>query len=519
MNQELPYLRMACPGCRKNLKIRADRVGQKLKCPGCGTSVVTSRPKNGAAIRTGNSIAAPGSPVVPAVPPPVSPAAAPDHRFPYGMDLATPAASPEEQLEALLRRFSGDFPRPGLSPWYLITALFVCLVLLILPVLYFALIAGIGWLTYWHALHDWTWMTHLRGRAAIYVALIYGGLIVAGVIWVLSLLKPVFRGWGRSDASEGISREDHPLLYLFAERLADIVGSPRPTKIQLSPRVNASASYSTRMFGLMRTDFCLTLGVPLIAGMTLPQLAGVIAHEFGHFSQRRGCFLGRLIDRVNSWILESVYRRDWIDDFVEGAHESENFVISMLGLTTWCALNAGRGILLGLGWFGVAVSGTLSRQMEYDADQYACGVTGSESFAGALERLMELVVAENVAADYIFSSQDGCYLPNDYAGFLCALADQHKKIKKKARKTIDQEKANWLVTHPPIRNRIAAARQLGWSGIFDSRLLGKKLLRHFNDESQKLTLVLYCFRFGPHFQVETLRPTSEAIERYLAVFK
>ena len=101
--------------------------------------------------------------------------------------------------------------------------------------------------------------------------------------------SPVFRP-PPPDAGTGLSRLDEPALFAFVDRLADKVGCPRPDIIRLNLDVNASAYYETSFFGSRRRPFTLTLGLPLVGGLTLTQLAGVIAHELGHFGQRGSGF-------------------------------------------------------------------------------------------------------------------------------------------------------------------------------------------------------------------------------------
>lgn len=51
----------------------------------------------------------------------------------------------------------------------------------------------------------------------------------------------------------------------------------------------------------------LTIGLPLVAGLSLQQLAGVLAHEFGHFSQGAGMRLTYIVRSINAWFLRVVY--------------------------------------------------------------------------------------------------------------------------------------------------------------------------------------------------------------------
>ena len=53
----------------------------------------------------------------------------------------------------------------------------------------------------------------------------------------------------------------------------------------------------------------LLIGLPLAAGLSLRQFAGVLAHEFGHFSQGFGMRLTYVIRSINIWFMRVVYER------------------------------------------------------------------------------------------------------------------------------------------------------------------------------------------------------------------
>jgi hypothetical protein len=162
-------------------------------------------------------------------------------------------------------------------------------------------VAAVAGLTWWHARYDWFWMKAMSGYGTVVIAALYVGLSIGGALWTLSLIRPLFSGLRAPDDGTGLSRLDEPALFAFVDRLADKIGCPRPDIIRLNLDVNASAYYETSFFGLRRRAFTLTLGLPLVGGLTLTQLAGVIAHELGHFAQRGSGFLDRFIKRVNLW--------------------------------------------------------------------------------------------------------------------------------------------------------------------------------------------------------------------------
>src|SRR5207302_1283690 len=94
--------------------------------------------------------------------------------------------------------------------------------------------------------------------------------------------------------------------------------------IDLDCRVNAGAGFRSGWRSLFGNDIVLCLGLPLAAGMNLSQLAGVIAHEYGHFSQGTAMRAQYVIRRINLWFYRVVHERDAWDQFLVEASEREN---------------------------------------------------------------------------------------------------------------------------------------------------------------------------------------------------
>ena len=65
-----------------------------------------------------------------------------------------------------------------------------------------------------------------------------------------------------------------------------------------------------RPLGVFKKDLVLTIGLPLVAGLSIREFGGVLAHEFGHFAQGGGMRLTALVRFVNGWFARVVYERD-----------------------------------------------------------------------------------------------------------------------------------------------------------------------------------------------------------------
>ncbi|MBK7403224.1 MAG: M48 family metallopeptidase [Phycisphaerales bacterium] len=181
--------------------------------------------------------------------------------------------------------FSGELPRRRRSPTYHLGLLATALVMVTLPLIYVALIVCIGGLVVLHAIFDVSIFSHVSGRGAIFVYL--GPIVIGGTI-VLLMIKPLFAPRSEEPVWVEVSRSDEPLLWGYIEQLCALVRAPVPRRIRIDCEVNASASFRRGFLSLLGSDLVLTIGLPLVAGLDLRQFTGVLAHEFGHFSQGGG---------------------------------------------------------------------------------------------------------------------------------------------------------------------------------------------------------------------------------------
>ncbi len=503
-------MKTACTHCGQSYRMDNDTIGKKANCRKCGKAFrvaadsdsTNSSNSANSSRQTKRSLDTTSFSVVES----------------RSQKRRNAARSPEEKLQKLLKGFEGEFPRPRVKFLHQLVAIIVVAVMLCLPVIYLSFIGAIGWLTWWHAMNDYVWFSVPGGRAKIIAGLAYLFLIVAGVLWVLSLVRPLFVRLSNQEGGDGLSREDEPVLFAFTEQLADLIGAPRPEVIFLSFDVNAYASYRTSWFGLKRNKFTLTLGVPLIAGTTLPQLTGIMAHEFGHFSQSGSTFLMRTINRINSWFAVAVYSEDMIDDFIsELTHpEDNNATAAILGFMLWLLVGLGRCLLWLLMMLGHAVSSTLTRRMEYDADQYEIGVVGSETFISTSKQMIKLSLAYQFAGETVFGSRKGSHLPRDFSAYVAEICHLDKRVSKRAKRLVENEKSSWFASHPITRARMKAAEKADLPGIFSSELPATALFNNFPKRSRNLSKMLYQLTYGPDFDSTSTRTTDEAVDVYFS---
>ena len=148
-----------------------------------------------------------------------------------------PSVNPEEA-------FSAGIKRPGTGPFYTIGLLGVALVMALLPLIYLALIAGVVYLTYYHAAHHYSWMTSgmARGRGVVLVLFAYITPIFMGAVLTFFMVKPFFAKRIDQHQPYALNPEAEPVLYDFIARVCALVGAPMPSLIELDCDINASAS-------------------------------------------------------------------------------------------------------------------------------------------------------------------------------------------------------------------------------------------------------------------------------------
>lgn len=199
-------------------------------------------------------------------------------------------------------------------------------------------------------------------------------------ILFIYMLKNLFKfERARKEFLIEIFEDEHPKLFDFIHRVCEDVGAPTPKHVYVDYLVNAAAIPDTTSFFhlFMPTGKSLLIGLGLVNSVNLTEFKAMLAHEFGHFSQK-GMKISSYVYTVRKILYQVVYGEDWFDRFIVGWSRIDPRI-------AWPAYIV-RAILwslrkvLGLLWFVVDFFGlALSRQMEFNADLVAVSVTGSDA--------------------------------------------------------------------------------------------------------------------------------------------
>jgi Zn-dependent protease with chaperone function len=228
----------------------------------------------------------------------------------------------------------------------------------------------------------------LIGVKLSFITLMLGlGMIGLGLMVVYFLIKFIFtvKKVDRSGFIE-LKPEDQQELFDFVHSLAEEAGSPKPKRIYISSDVNACVFYDSSflsMFFPVKKN--LLIGLGLVNSLNLSEFKAVIAHEFGHFSQR-SMKLGSYVYNVNKIIYNMLFENEGYGKMVEKFASASSY-FAIFGWLTVKIVQAFQWILQKLYIVVNKAERGLSRQMEYQADSVSGVICGPRHLITALHRL------------------------------------------------------------------------------------------------------------------------------------
>jgi Zn-dependent protease with chaperone function len=213
------------------------------------------------------------------------------------------------------------------------------------------------------------------------------GLIGMGLIVLIFLVKFIFKRHkiDRSHLIE-IKEADAPLLYQSINEIVHQVRTDFPKKIYISHEVNASVFYdSTFLSMIFPVRKNLQIGMGLVNSVSKNELKAILAHEFGHFSQR-SMKVGSYVYTVNQIIYNMLYDNESYGRLISWFASISNYFSFFVSV--------GIKIIEGVQWILRKLYNVvnlqhlkLSREMEFHADAIAVNIMGTKPFTTSMMRL------------------------------------------------------------------------------------------------------------------------------------
>lgn len=328
------------------------------------------------------------------------------------------------------------------------------------------------------------------------------GVISIGVIILIFLVKFIFTR-NKTDLSGyiEITEQDEPELFLFIKSIVKEVKTDFPNKVFFSSQVNASVFYNSSFWSMfLPVKKNLHIGLGLMNSTTVDEFKCILAHEFGHFSQR-SMKIGSYVYNVNYILHNMLYDNDSYNNLIRRwANVSGYFsFFSVISIK----------ITNGIQWLLRKVYNVvnlsymaLSREMEFHADEIAVRIAGSEALTTSLLRA-ELAthslnrvfdfyttqINDNISPENIFSKQS--YIMN-YLGELNKLpiTNNLPQVSLKEKNRFDKSKidfGNQWSSHPSDFERINRANQLNIINTETNNANACTLLTNSEEMQRKVT--------------------------------
>ncbi|MFY7811573.1 MAG: M48 family metalloprotease, partial [Flavobacterium sp.] len=226
------------------------------------------------------------------------------------------------------------------------------------------------------------------------------GLISFGILIFIFLIKFIFKKHktDRSNIIE-IFEKDEKDFFNFIKEIVLEVNTNFPKKIYLSNEVNASVFYDSSFWSMfLPIPKNLVIGMGLINSCTKQELKAILAHEFGHFSQR-SMKVGSYVYNVNQIIYNLLNDNDNFENIIQ-KFGNINAVVSLFVTLAVKIIISIQWVLKKMYKFVNLNYMALSRAMEFHADEIAANVVGINPLKDILLRLNFTSHAFNVILNF-----------------------------------------------------------------------------------------------------------------------
>ncbi len=250
---------------------------------------------------------------------------------------------------------------------------------------YFLLLVVSGIVCYLCVLGAIFLITHLYHLLLIFVALC---LLIFGVMIFVFMLKFVFiRNQTAEENQVEIFEKDQPHLFAFIRKVAEDTFNQMPKHVYIARGVNASVSADSQLLSFFfASPKNLTIGLGIVNTLNISEFKSVLAHEFGHFSQKSTHF-GRYVYAFYLMLYNWIYAEDNWDNMLSKLLYSGLKVIRITGWFILSSSNVIKRLMAYLFRFVQKNYMRLSREMEYNADKMAVCLAGNEASISALRKV------------------------------------------------------------------------------------------------------------------------------------
>lgn len=304
--------------------------------------------------------------------------------------------------------------------------------------------------------------------------------------------KPVFTARRREKPAVILAPGQEPALWEFVVPLCTAMQVRTPTEIHLSNEVDAKVHLISGWKGLVKGDVTLTLGLPLAAGFSRQQLAGVLAHEFGHCARRFNMRCYYFINFCNAWLDQRAHFKDALGERLKHLSEAETSRVTNLGvLVARIGMRLPRQLLHYCFLLSYRLSKPACKRLELEADRYAAQIAGSDTFRAATLHHHALRWAFRQADRQNVSTwSEGALLADMPQAAALGATRLDIETQRRLEAKLRDRQRYWRV-HPADVERIEAAEALGSTALITDASPATGLFEYFSQYCRQVTTAYY----------------------------
>lgn len=383
---------------------------------------------------------------------PVAPA--PDSSLDSAGTPTAPAALTTTTLRAA---FTGDIALPDDAPANAKLNVAIAVLTALVPVAYVALVMILGGITISHWLYDWTWVAD---GPAISMLLAYVGVGLAGLIAVGVLLKPLIAPAGRTGWPVRLNKQEDALFFAFVEHLAQRMDAQPPVEIHVDCSTDCRLESRNALGGFFSDERVLTLGLPLIGGTNIRQLAGLIAHVLCRNAETGPARSGAIIELISAWMRRCAHVPDQWDEQLGALAAQPDPRLRLAAIAARSAAILGRLVMRGPEILVAQISRRAMFERWFNADTVQAQLCGTSDFESTLRRRLELDAAAERAHKRSLQARMGMRLSDNLPATLIddtrRMGDRLQEDIKAAMEYVSLAPAD---TAPTVRQRIERVQQ------------------------------------------------------------
>ena len=342
---------------------------------------------------------------------------------------------------------------------------------------------------------------YLMNLAASPIVFLFGLILVVISIPILFLM--IRFNFSKRPINESsmieVDINSEPKLFAIIYEIVKKAGTNFPQKVNLAYDSNAGVLNDVSFWGMFfPSKKNLLIGVGFVNSVTISEFVAVLAHEFGHFSQK-SMNIGSYVDNVNRGIYQLLLN----NSFIPADPKTQ---IKYITKFDFLIMKINKSILrkvykfVNLSYLG------LSREMEFHADQVAAKVAGSNAM---INYLLRFDLSDNsllsVINYYFYNKPYPIKTDNVYPQQRFLMDTLGKKYKLPFKNDLPQVSLDYLnriyktqiiyddqwATHPTLKDRVLELKRLNIEPDDVNENPASSLFSNFTERQKELTIKIF----------------------------